>query len=265
MLFCTQLWPHLMSKCAVPECYIVFKWNLQSTNYSWPHVLANACSICVIIILLLPSCHALQWQYVSSPMSPNKLLSDNNNIRWFSADKRFIEAWITKTLWMQNAEHCSAGGATEGTWICRGRLELMVYSSSLVGFSLHISTSSRSMSPLMSRPLATRPTRVTPHSTGMPSELRADRWQPESLTAVQTHIHNQRAGRISKCYYSISIFLNNKRKSSDFWSCLDTNEELLATLMLSSLHTSNDCFLTHIYLKKTSHTKQVMWRSIECV
>lgn len=80
-----------------------------------------------------------------------------------------------------------AGVVTEGTWICRGRLALMVYSSSLVGFSRHISTSSRSMSPLISRPLATRPTRVTPHSTGMPSSLRAERWQAvsESSTDIQ--------------------------------------------------------------------------------
>lgn len=59
-----------------------------------------------------------------------------------------------------------------GTWICSGRLLLMVYRSSLVGFSLHMSTSSRSMSPLISRPLATRPTRVTPHSNGTLSDLR---------------------------------------------------------------------------------------------
>ncbi|TNN30404.1 hypothetical protein EYF80_059443 [Liparis tanakae] len=45
-------------------------------------------------------------------------------------------------------------------------LVLTVCSSSLVGFSLHIRTSSRSRSPLISRPLATRPTRVTPHSMG---------------------------------------------------------------------------------------------------
>lgn len=83
----------------------------------------------------------------------------------------------------------------ERTWICRGRLALMVYSSSLVGFSLHISTSSRSMSPLISRPLATRLTRVTPHSTGVLSDLRAEGWQPvsESLTAIQRWQHTNTA------------------------------------------------------------------------
>lgn len=61
---------------------------------------------------------------------------------------------------------------SDGTWICSGRLVLMVSSSSLVGFSLHMSTSSRSMSPLIRRPLATRPTRVTPQSNGALSHLR---------------------------------------------------------------------------------------------
>lgn len=60
----------------------------------------------------------------------------------------------------------------------------MVYSSRLVGFSRHISTSCRSMSPLMSRPLATRPTRVTPHSTGVASRLR----EAESDSQVITEI-----------------------------------------------------------------------------
>lgn len=113
------------------------------------------------------------------------------------------------SFWMHRAEHCSTGGVTEGTWICRGRLALMVYSSSLVGFSLHISTSSRSMSPLISRPLANRPTRVTPHSTGMPSGLRADGWQPasDSLTAIQTHKYSQRPGPLDlTAVNSISYF-----------------------------------------------------------
>lgn len=129
---------------------------------------------------------------------------------------------------MHCAEHCSAGGAAECTWICRGRLALMVYSSSLVGFSLHISTSSRSMSPLISRPLATRPTRVTPHSTGVLSALRADEWQPalESLTAIQKQKYSQRTGpqlalqgtadHISNCKYSTSLFYNYLVKNSAF-------------------------------------------------
>lgn len=130
---------------------------------------------------------------------------------------------------MHSAEHCSAGGVAECTWICKGRLALMVYNSSLVGFSLHISTSSRSMSPLISRPLATRPTRVTPHSTGVPSGLKADEWQPasESLTAIQRTYNTNTAWEqllSSQCSEQMIVFLNvlitNLISSSS--DCLDT-------------------------------------------
>lgn len=89
---------------------------------------------------------------------------------------------------LQCAELCTTVGVSEGTWICSGRLLLMVYSSSLVGFSLHMSTSSRSMSPLIRRPLATRPTRVTPQSNGTLSDLRP---------GTHTHTHAVRTGSLS--------------------------------------------------------------------
>lgn len=54
------------------------------------------------------------------------------------------------------------------TSICRGRLSQTVRSSVSVGFSLHMSTSSRSMSPLIRSPLATRPILITPHKTPPP-------------------------------------------------------------------------------------------------
>lgn len=100
---------------------------------------------------------------------------------------------------IQRAEVCSSVGMCKPTWICSGRLVLMVYSSSLVGFSLHMSTSSRSMPPLIRRPLATRPTRVTPQSNGMLSDLRPG-----------THRYSQ-----NWCPHlcHISLFLNGLRRT----------------------------------------------------
>lgn len=54
------------------------------------------------------------------------------------------------------------------TSICVGKLWQTVSSNVCVGLSLHISTSSRSMSPLIRSPLATRPILITPHNKPPP-------------------------------------------------------------------------------------------------
>lgn len=56
------------------------------------------------------------------------------------------------------------------TSICVGKLRQTVSSSVCVGLSLHIRTNSRSMSPLIRRPLATRPILITPHRTPPPPD-----------------------------------------------------------------------------------------------
>lgn len=116
---------------------------------------------------------------------------------------------------------------TEVTWICRGRLALTVYSSILVGFSLHISTSSRSMSPLISRPLATRPTRVTPHSIGMLSVLRAEGRQPASEPLTDTNINPESTSLRSHCSEHASFFLILFRLIIPCGNCADPNFRLL--------------------------------------
>lgn len=130
---------------------------------------------------------------------------------------------------IQPAEVCSSIGMGRPTWICSGRLVLMVYSSSLVGFSLHMSTSSRSMSPLIRRPLATKPTRVTPQSNGMLSDLRPGTHRCSQNWCSQL------------CH--ISLFLNDLRRT---W------------MAEASLLTSNVCTLIEQLIPVRSKGNQVL-------
>lgn len=80
------------------------------------------------------------------------------------------------------------------TSICVGKLWQTVSSSVCVGLSLHISTSSRSMSPLIRRPLATRPILITPHST------------PPLLGSLFKRIINDREHSHFMCFFNSTHF-----------------------------------------------------------
>lgn len=67
--------------------------------------------------------------------------------------------------------HCGRTAPNELTWIWAGRLSLTIHNKVFVGFSLHMRTSSRSISSLISKPFATKPILITPHNVRPPWSL----------------------------------------------------------------------------------------------
>lgn len=92
------------------------------------------------------------------------------------------------------------------TSICGSRLSHTVRSSVSVGFSRHMSTSSRSMSPLIRSPLATRPILITPHKPPPPV---GPLLQLLSSLRHREHEHDQCTCNIHTQFWSPNHFIKH--------------------------------------------------------